>query len=149
MDLKFVFSIGNGRYALPVEVVDHTLPDVVTSLVPWMPEFHLGLFPYRGEIVPLLDLRIFLNESIEAADDQGSVLVLNSEEGRYATRVKQPQFLSVPDVEWPLHPEASIFPALDQVVELDGQTFTMLNAERLRIQVQRTLKDVFADFSAA
>jgi chemotaxis signal transduction protein len=149
MDLKFVFSIGENHYGLPVEVVDHTLPTVGTNSIPWMPSFHRGLFAYRGEIVPLLDIQPFLGVSEEGETEKGSVLIIKTNHGRFASQVRTPQFLSIPDAEWPLHESASLYPALDLRVELEGRSITLLNAERLHLQILQTLKDTFHHFHAA
>jgi chemotaxis signal transduction protein len=150
VDLKFVFTIGRGLYALPVEAVDHTLAVVEAAPVPWMPAYHRGLFPYRGEILPLLDLRPFLNEYPAAGEEaEGSILVINAGQSRFAAAARSPQFISIPQVDWPLHPEASIFPALDSQMLVDGRSITLLNAERLQIEIQRALREHFRDLAAA
>ncbi len=146
MDLKFLFQVGTEMYGIPVEVVEHTLPEVEAQPVPWMPGFHRGLFSYRGEIIPLVDIRPFLSSDPVERDLEGSILILNASSGRFATTVTAPRFLSVPDIEWPLHEQSSIHPALDQVVELEGSRFTMLNVDRLQIQLKRTLEEYFSPF---
>jgi chemotaxis signal transduction protein len=140
----FIFRIGAGTWGFPTSVVQHTLPSVSTQLVPWMPAFHRGLFHVRGEILPLLDLRTFLNESASAPQTEPTVLMVNTGSFRFGTLVGTPRFISAPLDTLPLHPDASIYPALDAVGDADGQPYTLINPERLLIQITRQLHQNFA-----
>ena len=54
--LHLVFSLGPDRYALPASAVREVLPLQRLKQIPEAPHWVAGLLPYRGQIVPVLDL---------------------------------------------------------------------------------------------
>lgn len=140
----FIFGIGKGIYGFPASAIQQTLPSVQAQSIPWMPPFHHGLFHVRGEIIPLLDIRSFINEPDDEPQRETNVLVINTGSFRFGTLTGTPRFVPSPAEPWPLHPESSLWPALDSLGEHVGQSFTLINPERLMIQMTRLLKDQFA-----
>jgi hypothetical protein len=144
---SFIFSIGAGTYGLPAAAIQQTLPNVSPQLIPWMPPFHRGLFQVRGEIFPLLDIRSFINEADAFPQQETSVLVVNTGTYRFGTLTGTPRFVPAPAEPWPMHPESSIWPALDADAEHAGMAFILLNPERLMIQITRHLREQFSPTS--
>jgi chemotaxis-related protein WspB len=54
--MYILFSIGNDRYALDSGHVAEVVPRVELWQVPRAPAYVAGLFRYRGQLVPVLDL---------------------------------------------------------------------------------------------
>ncbi|WP_066426278.1 chemotaxis protein CheW [Anabaena sp. 4-3] len=54
--LMLLFYINNECYALPSQQVVEVLPLVTLKTLPHAPEYFAGVFNYRGQIVPVLDL---------------------------------------------------------------------------------------------
>jgi chemotaxis-related protein WspB len=54
--MYILFSIGNDRYALDSSHVVEVVPRVELWQVPRAPAYVAGLFRYRGQLVPVLDL---------------------------------------------------------------------------------------------
>jgi chemotaxis-related protein WspB len=54
--LMLLFYINNQRYALASQQVIEVLPLVTLKTLPYAPEYFAGVFNYRGQIVPALDL---------------------------------------------------------------------------------------------
>ncbi len=54
--LYLQFRLGTDRYALDVDDVLQVLPLPVLKRVPEAPAWVAGLFPHRGELLPVLDL---------------------------------------------------------------------------------------------
>lgn len=52
-----VFTVDDGRYALPVETADRAVRAVEIMSLPKAPEIVLGLINVRGQIVPVVNLR--------------------------------------------------------------------------------------------
>jgi len=50
------FSVAGQSYAIPSRMVIEVLPLVPVRPIPLMPDFCLGVFCYRGTLVPLIDL---------------------------------------------------------------------------------------------
>jgi chemotaxis-related protein WspB len=54
--MYLLFSIGNDRYALDSSHVAEVVPRVELWLVPRAPAYVAGMFRYRGQLVPVLDV---------------------------------------------------------------------------------------------
>lgn len=54
--LMLVFYIGNDLYALDSSQVIEIIPRVILRKIYHAPDYVVGLFNYRGEIVPVIDL---------------------------------------------------------------------------------------------
>jgi CheW-like domain len=145
----FTFEIGANQYAVPAEAVQQTLPDAELRDLPWMPAFYEGVFHLQGEIVPLVDLRRFVGEPADAPQARGLVMVLAQEGFRLAIRTRAPRFVELPAGEHPIHVKASLFPALDSLVQTEAGSFTVLSLARLQIHLVRTLREHFASATAA
>jgi chemotaxis-related protein WspB len=54
--MYILFSVGNDRYALDTNDVVEVVPRVELWQVPRVPAYVAGVFRYRGQLVPVLDL---------------------------------------------------------------------------------------------
>jgi chemotaxis-related protein WspB len=54
--LMLLLYINNQRYALASQQVIEVLPLVTLTTLPHTPEYFAGVFNYRGQVVPVLDL---------------------------------------------------------------------------------------------
>jgi chemotaxis-related protein WspB len=54
--LLLLFYINNQRYALASQQIVEVLPLVNLNTLPHAPEYFAGVFNYRGQVVPVLDL---------------------------------------------------------------------------------------------
>ena len=54
--LMLVFQLGKDRYALETSHVVEVIPSLVLRKLPRAPEYVIGIFNYRGTIVPVVDL---------------------------------------------------------------------------------------------
>ena len=115
---RFVtFELADDWYALPLERVLETDRPAKHTFVPGMPQYFLGVVNLRGEILPLIDLRILFG--IEDAPFEGRMLIIEdpATKQRYAFRVDRlAGIVSIPQEEigQPLPPE-------DELEELDEE----------------------------
>ncbi len=58
--LFLLFEIGKERYCLEVSRIIEITPVVLFKKIPHTPEYICGLFNYRGNIIPVIDLSILL-----------------------------------------------------------------------------------------
>jgi purine-binding chemotaxis protein CheW len=73
-----VFSMSDGDYAIPLEnVLEYGHPLKVTP-VPNVPEWVLGVANVHGDIVSMVDLRLFLGQDPHGFDEDGRLLVVRS-----------------------------------------------------------------------
>jgi chemotaxis-related protein WspB len=60
--LDLIFYLGDVVYAIPGEKVREVVPVVKLKTVAHAPDFFAGFFNYRGEFVPVIDLRRLIQE---------------------------------------------------------------------------------------
>ncbi|HBA85096.1 MAG TPA: chemotaxis protein CheW [Verrucomicrobia bacterium] len=61
--LQILFHIGEERYALDSRDVAEIVPMVHFKEIPRAPDYVLGVFLYRGEVVPALDLSLLAGKA--------------------------------------------------------------------------------------
>ena len=59
--LMLLFQLGNSRYAVPAREVVEIASMVELEPLPGTPDYIAGLFNYRGQHVPVLDLCLLIN----------------------------------------------------------------------------------------
>ncbi len=60
--LMLLFQLGNSRYAVPAREVVEIASMVELEPLPGTPDYITGLFNYRGQHVPVLDLCLLINK---------------------------------------------------------------------------------------
>jgi chemotaxis-related protein WspB len=135
------FEIGGQPYAIESRRVVEVLPLVPARPLPGLPDYLLGLFTFRGSLVPLVDLcrrlgagpaserlstRIVVVELASAAPpgSAGRRLGLVAEQ-MIAVRRAEEATTSLPALEL----EAA--PYLDRVLRLGGETVQLLEVDRI------------------
>ena len=73
-----VFGIAGTRYALEMGQVIEVGPVPPTTPLPQVPPWLLGVSNLRGEVLALLDLRLFLGQPPQAANDRDRMLILQA-----------------------------------------------------------------------
>jgi purine-binding chemotaxis protein CheW len=81
-----VFRIGNESMGVPIESVERILPSQAVSRIPRSPKSLSGMFHHAGESVPVVDGAIRFD--LTKVNDYGHLLVLQTEQGRYALQVE-------------------------------------------------------------
>ncbi len=61
--LMLLFQLGTSRYAIPVMEVVEVTPQVELETIPLAPVCVCGLFNYRGQHVPVIDLCRLINDT--------------------------------------------------------------------------------------
>jgi purine-binding chemotaxis protein CheW len=78
-----VFSLANERYALEARFVQRVVPFSEYTPVPGAPDFLVGVFNLRGEVLAVIDLRKFFGVPARALTEQSRVLVLGGERAEF------------------------------------------------------------------
>lgn len=74
------FIIGNEEYAIPILSIQEIIKPIEYTRVPQVPDYVLGVFNLRGDVIPLIDLRKKFNlESAKQSEDT-RYIVLKGEE---------------------------------------------------------------------
>ena len=64
------FIIGNEEYAIPILSIQEIIKPIEYTRVPQVPDYILGVFNLRGDVIPLIDLRKKFNlESAKHSED--------------------------------------------------------------------------------
>jgi purine-binding chemotaxis protein CheW len=73
------FSLGKENFAINVEQVEKILEYQPVTEVPKSPEYMLGVFNMRGEVIPMVDTRIKFGMEKTVVTSSTCVLVINIE----------------------------------------------------------------------
>ncbi len=74
------FIIGNEEYAIPILSIQEIIKPIEYTRVPQVPDYVMGVFNLRGDVIPLIDLRKKFNlESVKHSEDT-RYIVLKGEE---------------------------------------------------------------------
>jgi purine-binding chemotaxis protein CheW len=100
------FYLGNEEYALDIEVVSELIKPRVLTELPQVPTYIRGIIALRGEVIPIVDLRIRLGlELDETCDvDLQRIIVCEGKEqrvGLLVDRISQVVRLPVDEIEKP------------------------------------------------
>ncbi len=70
------FIVGNEEYAIPILAIQEIIKPIVYTRVPSTPDYVLGVFNLRGNVLPLIDLRskFHLRSQNETADTRYIVM---------------------------------------------------------------------------
>lgn len=71
------FSLGEEKFAVPVDCVQEVVELEQVTKVPHAPEYMLGIINLRGKVLPLLDTRLKLGLSKTVPTRKSRVLVIN------------------------------------------------------------------------
>jgi purine-binding chemotaxis protein CheW len=134
------FLLGEERFAIETRVVREVYrPSHVTPL-PDTPGFLVGLTNLRGEVLSLVDLRLFFNLPAADPDPHAQVLVLGDERPEFAVITDGVQEVLTLRLEQILEPPGTVSGAgrtylrgvtRDALLLIDGEA--LLNDERLYI----------------
>lgn len=133
------FSLGKENFALDVEHVEKILEYQPVTEVPKAPEYMLGVFNLRGEVIPLVDTRIKFGMTKTEISSATCVLVINIDIdgelvklGAMVDSVKEVVKYNVNDLmSLPTVGKQSKTEFLNGVLRLDDQFVLLLNADKI------------------
>jgi purine-binding chemotaxis protein CheW len=70
------FIVGNEEFAVPILSIQEIIKPIEWTRVPFTPDFVLGVFNLRGNVLPLIDLRKKFNAQIAEFDDDVRFIVI-------------------------------------------------------------------------
>jgi purine-binding chemotaxis protein CheW len=71
------FDVGDEQYAIDVMLVDSIRPIVKITPVPATPRFYRGVVNIRGQIVTVMDLRLFFDIDVNEREAPEELIVVN------------------------------------------------------------------------
>ena len=70
------FIVGNEEFAVPILSIQEIIKPIEWTKVPFTPNFVLGVFNLRGNVLPLIDLRKKFNAATAEFDDDVRFIVI-------------------------------------------------------------------------
>lgn len=144
------FKIGNEFYAINTDDVIEIIPAITFRPIPGTPSFFSGIFDYRGQIIPVIDLSQLTIHSPCAIRLSTRIILLNFP---YKTEkailgIMAEDVTDVIDLEESCFQDTGISsehsPYLGPVAEYDGTFVQLIHIEKLlSIDVQ---KQIFSSF---
>ena len=133
------FSLGKENFALDVEHVEKILEYQPVTEVPKAPEYMLGVFNLRGEVIPLVDTRIKFGMERTKISASTCILVININSegetiklGAMVDTVKEVVKYNSNDlVALPTVGKQNKTEFLNGVLKLNDQFILLLNADKI------------------
>lgn len=129
-----IFALDQQRYALPSLLVQELARAVEIIFVPGAPKELEGVIDYRGKIVPVLDLRRYLDLMPRAPQPTDCLIILRIDERFFAIRVDRALDVSLVD---PAKNEETLVSQVGiTVVHVQDGTVIVLNLVPLLTRVE-------------
>ncbi len=74
------FIVGNEEYAVPILSIQEIIKPIEYTRVPSIPEYVLGVFNLRGNVIPLIDLRRKFRLPAKQEDTETRYIVMKDED---------------------------------------------------------------------
>ncbi len=128
------FIIGDEEYAIPILSIQEIIKPIEYTRVPQVPDYVLGVFNLRGDVIPLIDLRKKFNLSASKQNDETRYIVLKGKENvagfvidrlTEAIRIKRSRIDPPPET---IHSDTGM---IDGIGKRDGSMLTILKVDAL------------------
>jgi purine-binding chemotaxis protein CheW len=132
-----VFTVGEREYAVAIDNVVEIGEPLNTTPVPNVPEWVLGVANLRGDIVSVIDLRVFMGLPEADPGQEKKMLVARSSDGEISTcvlvdQVRGIRYLKLDQLVQPTAAAKDLFEEfIDGVCENEGQEFVVLDIDRV------------------
>ncbi len=128
------FIVGEEEYAIPILNIQEIIKPIEYTRVPSTPEYVLGVFNLRGNVIPLIDLRKKFNLRSQSQNEDTRYIVMKDEDNiagfvidklTEAIRLKESQIEMAPET---LHKERGM---ISGIGKRDNSILTILKVEAL------------------
>ena len=97
-----LFAIGNDVYGLDIRYVEDIIGVQNITVVPKQPNYIKGVINLRGQIMPVIDIRIRFNQSERAYDDRTCIVVINVSDAAVGVVVDRVlEVVNIPEITVP------------------------------------------------
>jgi purine-binding chemotaxis protein CheW len=134
MDNLVVLRLGRQQYGLPVGSVTGIIQMIAVTEVPQLPPGMLGMINYRGEVIPLLDLRQLCETPVQNVRLNSLIVIANTSIGKLGLLVDGVHGVQQHDLS-EQHEEA-FHPIVHSMIRTDEAVILMVNLERLAALVR-------------
>lgn len=88
-DQYIVFALGEEHYAIPILSVQSIIGYAAPSPVPNTPPYMKGIVNLRGDVIPIIDMRMRFNFPERAYDDSTVVVIIEIAQKKYGLVVDE------------------------------------------------------------
>jgi chemotaxis-related protein WspB len=134
--LVLTFQVGGNRLALDIQRVTEVVPRVRLTRPAGSPAWLAGVFVYRGQVVPVLDLHRLVGEGVCPLHLSSRIILVpfGGDEDRLLGLLAA-QVADIRDIPTPTHPGGRLTepgqPDLGPIVVADGGVLHLLDVDRL------------------
>ncbi|MBI9013523.1 MAG: purine-binding chemotaxis protein CheW [Clostridiales bacterium] len=97
-----LFAIGNDVYGLDIRYVEDIIGVQNITVVPKQPNYVKGVINLRGQIMPVIDIRIRFNQSERLYDDRTCIVVINVSDAAVGVVVDRVlEVVNIPEITVP------------------------------------------------
>lgn len=94
-----VFGLGEQKYGVPIEQVREIMPFMQVTPVPGTPACFEGFLNVRGELISLVNLRLFIGMEALTDLEEAQILIICSEEGSVQGMLVD-EVISITEISW-------------------------------------------------
>lgn len=127
------FNIGDTLYGIELLYVKEIIKMELLTAVPSLPEYIKGIINLRGKVVPVIDVRLKLNQQPRPYDEKTCIIITLIEEMQVGLIVDSvAEVLSSGDTEKILPPEMSATGEnyISSIMHLDSKVVLCLDCEK-------------------
>ncbi|MHC5004237.1 MAG: chemotaxis protein CheW [Planctomycetota bacterium] len=135
-----VWTARGQRFAIDTRVVVEVVPAVDARAIPHAPAWIRGLMDYRGELLPLLDVRSLLGDGDAELRRACRIIIVRLEAHRIGLLVESVESVERGEVE-AAHPGLAVAdaPYLGPVLRTDAGMVQLIDPERLLADEHRAI----------
>lgn len=138
MNQLLLFNLGNRRYSLEIEKVQEIVEHPVFHFIPCAPPFFCGAINFHGEILPALDLGLYLTG--ERCNSHSRVLALTAKTAGLALQVETARQIILVD-PLKLRPASAEdeFDCIRSTFDQEGINTSVLDLDQLLLRLKEDL----------
>ena len=128
------FMVGNEEYAVPILSIQEIIKPIDYTRVPKTPSYVLGVFNLRGNVLPLIDLRLKFNISnIQQSEDMRYIVIKdeNSVAGFVIDKITEAIRINVKQIENPPETLKNNNNLISGIGKRDDSIVTILKTDEL------------------
>ncbi len=104
-DIRYIevilFDLGGETYAITTRYIKEIIPLKDYTILPGLPSFILGIVNYRGEVISVVDIRIFLNLPERGIGELNKLIILHDNQMEFGILADQVnEYARLPEAEF-------------------------------------------------
>jgi chemotaxis signal transduction protein len=127
-----VFRLASQHYGLPVKSVVEVIHMVAMTILPDVPAGTLGVINYRGDVIPLLDLRQALEVPAQKVHLNSPIIIAQAEQHYLGLLADQVEGVASGD---DFEPTAMMTKHISSITKINDRMILMINLQDFAVRV--------------